>query len=81
MCELAAEIIGMGSLAPDRGQDMKLTIYADSTAASEEKRFKETKTHKKCIAMDPRKGRVRTSVNQGSERHFKSSRHDDQIRQ
>ena len=30
MCKLAAEMIGMGSLAADLGQDMKITMYADS---------------------------------------------------
>ena len=33
MCKLAAEMIGMGSLAADLGQDMKITMYADSAAA------------------------------------------------
>ena len=33
MCKLAAEMIGMGSLAADLGQDMKITMYADSSAA------------------------------------------------
>ena len=33
MCKLAAEMIGVGSLARDLGQDMKITVYADSSAA------------------------------------------------
>ena len=33
MCKLAAEMIGLGSLAMDLGSDMKVTMYADSSAA------------------------------------------------
>ena len=33
MCKLAAEMIGLGSLAMDLGNDMKVTMYADSSAA------------------------------------------------
>ena len=33
MCKLAAEMIGIGSLAADLGRDMKITMYADSSAA------------------------------------------------
>ena len=33
MCKLAAEMIGMGSLAADFGHDLKVTMYADSSAA------------------------------------------------
>ena len=33
MCKLAAEMMGMGSLAADLGQDMTITMYADSSAA------------------------------------------------
>ena len=33
MCKLAAEIIGLGSLAADLGTDMNITMYADSSAA------------------------------------------------
>ena len=33
MCKLTAEMIGVGSLAADLGQDMKIIMYADSSAA------------------------------------------------
>ena len=33
ICKLAAEMIGLGSLAADLGQDLKVTMYADSSAA------------------------------------------------
>ena len=33
MCKLAAEMIGIGSLAADLGRDMKIVTYADSSAA------------------------------------------------
>ena len=33
MCKLAAEIIGIGSLVKDLGNDMKAVLYADSSAA------------------------------------------------
>ena len=33
MCKLAAEIIGIGSLAADLGQDLKVVMFADSSAA------------------------------------------------
>ena len=33
MCKLAAEMIGLGSVAADLGKDMKITMYADSSAA------------------------------------------------
>ena len=33
MCKLAAEMIGLGSLAADLGRDMKVKMYADSSAA------------------------------------------------
>ena len=33
MCKLAAEMIGIGSLAADLGHDLKVTMYADSSAA------------------------------------------------
>ena len=33
MCKLAAEVIGVGSLASDVGKDMKAVLHADSSAA------------------------------------------------
>ena len=33
MCKLAAEMIGLGSLAADLGREMKVKMYADSSAA------------------------------------------------
>ena len=33
MCKLAAEVIGLGSLAADLGKDLKAVLYADSSAA------------------------------------------------
>ena len=33
MCKLAAEMIGLGSVAADLGKDMKIIMYADSSAA------------------------------------------------
>ena len=33
MCKLAAEMIGLGSMASDFGADMKILMYADSSAA------------------------------------------------
>ena len=33
MCKLAAEVIGIGSLAKDLGKDMKAVLHADSSAA------------------------------------------------
>ena len=33
MCKLTAEMIGIGSLAADLGQDLKVVMYADSSAA------------------------------------------------
>ena len=33
VCKLAAEAIGVGSLAADLGQEKKVTMYADSSAA------------------------------------------------
>ena len=33
MCKLAAEMIGIGSLAADLGKDLKVVMYADSSAA------------------------------------------------
>ena len=33
MCKLAAEMIGLGSLAADLGQDLKVLMYADCSAA------------------------------------------------
>ena len=33
MCKLAAEMIGIGSMACDFGEDMKIIMYADSSAA------------------------------------------------
>ena len=33
MCKLAAEVIGLGSLAKDLGKDMKGVLHADSSAA------------------------------------------------
>ena len=33
MCKLAAEMIGMGSVAADLGRDVKIVLYADSSAA------------------------------------------------
>ena len=33
MCKLAAEMIGLGSLAADLGHDLKVTMYADASAA------------------------------------------------
>ena len=33
MCKLAAEMIGLGSMACDFGMDMKIVMYADSSAA------------------------------------------------
>ena len=33
MCKLAAEVLGLGSLAKDLGKDMKAVLFADSSAA------------------------------------------------
>ena len=33
ICKLAAEIIGVGSMAADLGADLKMVMYADSSAA------------------------------------------------
>ena len=33
ICKLAAEMIGIGSLAADLGRDLKVVMYADSSAA------------------------------------------------
>ena len=33
MCKLAAEVIGIGSMAKDLGKDMKAVLHADSSAA------------------------------------------------
>ena len=33
MCKLAAEMMGLGGLAADLGRDVKLILYADSSAA------------------------------------------------